>query len=65
MQQGPDDTPRQSFRVTWPAADGPATAYGISAPRVDEGVLIIKTDPSTVLWVPLGSILGPVRIEAI
>lgn len=65
MQQGPDDTPRQSFRVTWTAADGPATAYAIAAPRVDEGVLIIKTDPSTVLWVPLGAILGPVTIEAI
>ncbi|MEU3318851.1 hypothetical protein [Streptomyces sp. NPDC006785] len=65
MQQGPDDAPRKSFRVTWAAADGPATAYAINAPRVDEGALIIKTDPATVLWVPLGAILGPVTIEAI
>lgn len=65
MQQGPSDQPRAAFRVTWMTLVGATTAEAIDPPRVDEGVLIVKTSPTTVLWVPLGTIHGPIQIEAI
>lgn len=65
MQKAPNEPPPLTFRVTWAAADGIATVDAIAAPRVEEGVLIIKPTPSTVLWVPLGTILGPIKIEGI
>lgn len=65
MQQGPEEQPSAAFRVSWSAPDGRATADAIDAPRVTEGCLIVKTSPTTVLWVPLGTIRGPIEIEGI
>ncbi|MFD7516088.1 hypothetical protein ACFV85_14975 [Streptomyces niveus] len=65
MQQGPSDEPKPAYRVRWMAADGLATIDAIEAPRVTEGCLILKTTPSQVLWVALGTILGPIQIDGI
>lgn len=65
MQRGPNDQPKVAFRVRWTAADGLATIDAIEAPRVTEGCLIIKTTPTQVLWVPLGTVLGPIQIDGI
>jgi hypothetical protein len=64
MQQ--DTSPPPPFRVRWPKFSGMSGwKTCVEAPRVEEGCLIIKTDPHRVLWVPLHTVLGPIEIEAV
>jgi hypothetical protein len=64
MQRGTEPPP-PSFRVRWPNGPGISTEVEvIEPPRVDEGCLILKPEPSQVLWVPLHTITGPIEVEA-
>jgi hypothetical protein len=65
MQQDTSPPP-PPFRVRWPKFSGMSGwKTCVEAPRVEEGCLIIKTDPHRVLWVPLHTVLGPIEIEAV
>ncbi|WP_432034579.1 hypothetical protein [Streptomyces antibioticus] len=64
IQQGPDPTP--SFRVRWKGFGGWGEPVGtISAPRVEEGVLVLQTSPTRMLWIPLHTITGPIEVEGV
>lgn len=65
MQQG-SEPPGPPFRVRWPKFSGMSGwKTAIEPPRVEEGCLIVKTAPHTLLWVPLHTILGPIEVEAL
>lgn len=65
MQIGPGDPP-PAFRVRWKAWSGMTDwANVVDAPRVEEGVLVLKTSRTHVVWVPVCTITGPIEIEAV
>lgn len=65
MQQNAEQPPAP-FRVRWPKFSGMSGWKQVmEPPRVEEGCLILKTDPHKVLWVPLHTILGAIEVEAL
>lgn len=63
MQQG-SGPPEPGYRVRWPKFSGwSGWKECLDAPRVEEGCLILKTDPHRLLWVPLHTVVGPIEIE--
>jgi hypothetical protein len=65
MQIGPGEPP-PLYRVRWKAWAG-ATAWQdvVAPPRVEEGLLVLKTSSSRMEWVPLHTITGPIEIEGL
>lgn len=63
LQQGPEPAPRFTVRV--PLFSSVKTIPAIATPRVEEGVLIVQPDAKRLLWFPLGTIHGPIEIEAL
>ena len=63
LQQGPEPSPQ--FKVRVPLFSCVKEIQAIATPRVEEGVLIVQPDAKRLLWFPLGTIHGPVEIEAL
>lgn len=63
IQQGPEPSPQ--FKVRVPLFSSVKELHAIAVPRVEEGVLIVQPDAQRLLWFPLGTIHGPVEIEAL
>ena len=56
---------RVTHRVSWTQGGDVVACDVIEAPSVQEGVLVVKPEPGSVLWVPLVLLSGPVTVEAL
>ncbi|MEU2180112.1 hypothetical protein [Streptomyces thermolilacinus] len=58
--------PPPTHRVRWaPALEGDVWLEVLEAPRVEEGVLVLRPAQGRALWVPLRTITGPIEIQQV